>query len=1647
MNKVFKVIWSKAKCCYVVASELAKNKGKAPKSGIISRSLVAGVLACALSCGAVMPVYAQTVRERYVDWLWIGTWGVTVGLGVLPDGRLEQFRTDGSDPNLDIYDDPSSTSKMYVSTVPISAEGMFSAGNGITISEDTISAKAGTNVTVNSNGISVTGNGSVASGNTGLIDGGKLYAEVRPSDNGNYVKTAQTTAQNLNALDTQVKANATASGNAIKGLSASGTTITYTKNDGTTGTITTQDTKYTAGSGLSLNGTQFSVNTNGSVASGNTGVLNGGTVYSEVRPTADGTFVKKANTTAANLTALDTASKNAIKGVSASGSTLTLTKGDGTTSTVTLADNDTKYTAGSGLSLSGTQFSVNTNGSVASGNTGVMSGGTVYSEVRPTADGTFVKKANTTAANLTALDTASKNAIKGLSVSGKTITYTKGDGSTGTITTQDTTYTAGSGLTLNGTQFSVNTNGAVASGNTGVLNGGTVYSELRPTANGNYIKTANTTAANLKALDDKIGSAASAAGTYTMAANTVNQNIKALDTQTKANTDAISDLDENKANKDASNIDAQVWANVLGVGTVSATDTRLVNGKTVYNAINNVLHDTNTELEVKSVTAKTMETETLTVTDKITTKDLQSTGHTELNTLTVNGESTFKENVTLEKDLSVTGTTNLHDTNVDGDLDVTGKSNFHDDVTMDKDLKVAGNSEVGGNLSVTGTSNLHDTNVDGKLDVTGESAFHDNVTMDKDLSVAGNVDVAGNSHVGNDLTVDGKTTLKDLLQVEGDAEFKKNASVGGDLSVTGTSNLHDTNVDGKLDVTGESAFHDNVKMDKDLDVAGKGSFGGDLTVEGKTTLKDLLQVEGDAEFKKNASVGGDLSVTGTSNLHDTNVDGKLDVTGESAFHDNVTMDKDLSVAGNADVAGNSHVGKDLTVDGKTTLKDLLQVEGDAEFKKNASVGGDLSVTGTSNLHDTNVDGKLDVTGESAFHDNVKMDKDLSVAGNAGVDKNLTVKGKSDLQGDVAVGGKLDVAGESTFKENVSMEKDLAVAGNADVAGNGSFGGDLTVTGKTTLKDLLSVAGDAEFQKNASVGGDFAVAGASNLHDTNIDGKLDVTGESAFHDNVKMDKDLSVAGNAGVDKNLTVKGKSDLQGDVAVGGKLDVAKAATFKDTVTMEKDLNVKGNADISGNQSVGGDLSVVGLADFGNDVTMQKNLSVAGDTKMEGNADVGKDLHVAGDANFDKDVTVGGTARFGQAIWNEGEENQVEINDTGVRVGLNSTHMDAHGIYAGGHNWDEAKAAMHEDGRIKGIYGSIEKDLEVGGDATVGGTLTADRAVIGGKDVTGEFRRVDDKIAKVGAGAAALAGLQYHAFEEGSKFSMALGMGHYSGKTAGAVGAQYHFNRNVSMNLAGTVGNGENMVSGGLTFRFGASKTPYQKDNDALRRENRELMKRLNNLEKRMEKLSLIEQKKAAFPDIPTDHWARNAAETLKGNGFVEGYPDGEFKGDRRMTRYEYAQMLYRALSKGATVDEEHLKEYEPELRRIHKEKSKQQSIKNAQAAQEQAVKEQAAREQAAQEQAAREQAALEAQAAAQVQQDTAINEAQAPAQPVEQQVVNSEMLPMQPGMSRYDYAQQLFTVLRNGGMIDRSLAQEYEPELKQIIREERAKGTLPQQ
>ena len=181
MNKIYKLVWSKTKNMYVAVAEYAKSHTKAPKSGIISRTVITGVLATVLGFGMIHPVYAldyPVVTRSY------NTGSYDVNFFVDENNKtVTGVQFVYSVDNYDITD-------VYTFSTGSSGSGgtTYTAGNGITISGDTISAKAGTNVTVNSNGISVTGNGSVASGNTGLIDGGKLYTEVRPSDNGNYVK-------------------------------------------------------------------------------------------------------------------------------------------------------------------------------------------------------------------------------------------------------------------------------------------------------------------------------------------------------------------------------------------------------------------------------------------------------------------------------------------------------------------------------------------------------------------------------------------------------------------------------------------------------------------------------------------------------------------------------------------------------------------------------------------------------------------------------------------------------------------------------------------------------------------------------------------------------------------------------------------------------------------------------------------------------------------------------------------------------------------------------------------------------------------------------------------------------------------------------------------------------------------------------------------------------------------------------------------------------------------------------------------------------------------------------------------------------------------------------------------------------------------
>ena len=196
VNKVFKVVWSKAKCCYVVASELAKRKTKSPKSSAISRILVTGVLASICCFGAINPTYAATASDYGI----VGGVSVyssgehTICVGWNDKGALYSYANagysnKGIDKELYALHDPDYFGTSFADLVTVSHQDIYDAlnvGDGLAKSDNKIIAKAGTGITVNSNGISITA-GSIASGNTDAITGSTAYTELRPSDNGNYV--------------------------------------------------------------------------------------------------------------------------------------------------------------------------------------------------------------------------------------------------------------------------------------------------------------------------------------------------------------------------------------------------------------------------------------------------------------------------------------------------------------------------------------------------------------------------------------------------------------------------------------------------------------------------------------------------------------------------------------------------------------------------------------------------------------------------------------------------------------------------------------------------------------------------------------------------------------------------------------------------------------------------------------------------------------------------------------------------------------------------------------------------------------------------------------------------------------------------------------------------------------------------------------------------------------------------------------------------------------------------------------------------------------------------------------------------------------------------------------------------------------------
>ena len=212
-------------------------------------------------------------------------------------------------------------------------------------------------------------------------------------------------------------------------------------------------------------------------------------------------------------------------------------------------------------------------------------------------------------------------------------------------------------------------------------------------------------------------------------------------------------------------------------------------------------------------------------------------------------------------------------------------------------------------------------------------------------------------------------------------------------------------------------------------------------------------------------------------------------------------------------------------------------------------------------------------------------------------------------------------------------------------------------------------------------------------------------------------------------------------------------------------------------------------------------------------------------------------------------------------------------------------------------------------------------------KNVTNKVGELGTRVNRVGAGAAALAALHPLDFDPDDKWDVAAGYGNYKDAHAVSVGAFYRPNEDTMFSVGGSFGGGENMVNAGVSVKLGQGNH-VSTSKVAMAKEIVDLKDAVTRLEAQNEQFRQIIGQMAgqpvrnvAFPDVPKDHWAYSYVKSLADRGLLEGYPDGEFKGDRSMTRYEFAAIIYRALQNGAPIDGDMAKaigEFEPEINRI---------------------------------------------------------------------------------------------------------------------------------
>ena len=599
-------------------------------------------------------------------------------------------------------------------------------------------------------------------------------------------------------------------------------------------------------------------------------------------------------------------------------------------------------------------------------------------------------------------------------------------------------------------------------------------------------------------------------------------------------------------------------------------------------------------------------------------------------------------------------------------------------------------------------------------------------------------------------------------------------------------------------------------------------------------------------------------------------------------------------------------GKNTTVTGKGTTED--------PYKVNVNDNLNLGEKG-----ENGIDGSIGVTGKdgSAVTINGK-DGSIGMNGKDGKD-GLTMKSAKGQDGVDGANGMTRIVYEDdghVTHEVATLDDGLKFAGNTGsvakklnstmtIKGNGTKAdteydasniktvvdaqGDLVIGLDKNLKaDTVTVGGQGKDGADG-INGAIGVKGA--------DGKDGVTISSIGKDGTNgTDGHIGINGKDGASADIhVVKGANGVDGTDGYNG-TDGIDRIVYEDhnrntqtVATMNDGMKYGGDVGNVINKKLNGQVNVVGGITDSSKLSTEDNIGVVSDGSDNLKVRLSKDLK-----GLDSVTTKTVTADTG---------NITTVNASTVNVGDTT-------ITTGGMTIQNGSAGQDVTLNKDGLNNGGNKITNVApGDISSTSTDAVNGSQLYGTET--RINRLGNRINHVGAGAAALAGLHPLDFDPDDKWDFAAGYGNYKNANAVAIGAYYRPNEDTMFSVGGSFSGGENMVNVGVSWKFGQkshisrSRVSMAKDMLAMKNQIETLTKKLAAYESGQPvKLAPIATGAMTFPDVPENHWAYEYVKNLAERGYLKGYPDGEFKGDRAMTRYEYAAIIYRALQNGAPSD-----------------------------------------------------------------------------------------------------------------------------------------------